>query len=132
MRALLEHDASVTDVSKKGLSALHTAARYAHDALTLILQAEPDLEATDDENRTALFVACEYGNEMAVQQLIAEEAAVNVRSEPSGATPLIHACDNGDHGIVSMLLEAQADILEKRSDGMTALMCAWNASRTLS
>jgi hypothetical protein len=75
-------------------------------AIALALGADPDLEAGDDDNETALALAANYGFLPAVQELLAAGADVHGGDDQA----LEWAAGMGHADIVQTLLEAGADV----------------------
>lgn len=76
----------------------------------------------------SLFDAVLYGDERAVQALVAGGADVNAFDE-TGMTPLMIAASEGRTAIAKRLVEAGADVTLAGGDGTTALMRAASANR---
>lgn len=103
-------------------------------ALAVLLRhgADPNQE-TSSKGETALFVAVSKGYTQIVEMLIKGGARVN-NKDGVGATPLIHASafagtwgakrTEQHDAIVSLLIDAKADLNARDDSGATALACA--------
>ena len=79
------------------------------DAKTLIDQFV-DVNAQDNERRTALHVAAHFGHIDCIQLLLGK----NARSSPKDSrwlTPLHRACATGHDAIVKLLIEKSAEVI---------------------
>ncbi len=86
---------------------------------------EADVDACDEDGRTALMDAASWnGNEGVIKILIEAGAAVNVPDLNGNTALMIAASENGNEDVVKILIEAGADVNAKNKDGMTALMRA--------
>jgi ankyrin repeat protein len=97
----------------------------------LLLAACPDLlDEIDHFGKTALYMACEKGNEKMVHFLLAAQANPNIDG-PGKCTPLVTAIESASHAarkltIVSLLLENGADPRISDANGRTAFAAASN------
>ncbi|KAG2485469.1 hypothetical protein HYH03_015845 [Edaphochlamys debaryana] len=93
-------------------------------AMELLAAAvKPDLEAVDEEGRTALIFASRDGHLEVVKALLAAGARVEAADE-DGSTPLMHASRHGHLEVVKALLAAGARVEAASKDGCTPLMYA--------
>jgi ankyrin repeat protein len=92
---------------------LFNAARR-NDTATVqaLLGSGAEINATNGQSRTALFLASQNGYFEVVQALLAKGAAVNVR-DTAGATALIVASQNGHLDVVQALLTKGAEVNTK-------------------
>ena len=89
--------------------ALHRAVKAGDLAgLTRMLAAGADVNARDNQGRTALMYAVDKGYVLLVEPLLAAQADPNVRA-PDGATALFIAAVHGHSEIITMLMKAGAD-----------------------
>lgn len=79
-----------------------------------------NINAVDDDMKTALMRAADKGNLVAVRNLIAAGADVN-RQDEDGETALMQAADDGYTEIVQALIAAGANVTLRNEDGETAL-----------
>jgi ankyrin repeat protein len=94
-----------------------------------LLAAKADVNATDPDGTTALFLAAQNGHLEVVQALLAAKADVNAKTA-NGATALFIASAYGHLEVVRALLAAKADVTVKRAgDGGTALFIAAQEGR---
>ncbi|WP_159590159.1 ankyrin repeat domain-containing protein [Hydrogenophaga sp. BPS33] len=108
-------DLNATD--QEGAAPLHLAARMNQMlACNLLLDHGADDQQPGPEGRTPLHEACRAGHESVVTWLMAQDsfrpdgpdkgAALNALDQ-HGMTPLRHAVQEGRHGVVERLLEAE-------------------------
>ena len=79
-----------------------------------------DVDATDHEEHTALFMAAYQGHTDAVTKLLEAGGDVNF-TIPVGATPLIATARAGHEGMVKVLLKNGADLSARTACGQDAL-----------
>ncbi len=82
-----------------------------------------DVQATDEDGRTALFYAVRWKHPHIAQLLLASGANVNA-PEPYGETPLMFAVAGCDVDTMHCLLEHGANVDMADGPGNTALYCA--------
>ena len=122
---LLLHGADVELREWTGRTALHEAAEEGHsgDIIKVLLENGVDINAIDNNCRTALLVAMKNPNssecERVVKQLLESGASVTP-SDVYGFTALHWAASDGRVKIACQLLEAGADIDARNYDGETA------------
>lgn len=118
---------------------MHRAATRASDCetLKLLIGANVDVSARDDEGVTALHIAAQWANIKAINLLIAANANVSARTK-SGETPLHWAVRKGDDWMPSLffampkgnkaavktLMAASVDLKLENEEGESALMLA--------
>jgi ankyrin repeat protein len=94
-----------------------------------LLAAKADVNATDPDGTTALFLAAQNGHLEVVRALLAAGADVNA-AKPDGATALFIASAYGHLEVVQALLAAKPNLNAKRAgDGGTALFIAAQEGR---
>ena len=86
----------------------------------LLLGQGIQVDATNKQGHTALFIASHNGHKTLVDYLIAKGAEIDFRSA-SGYTPLHLAAQNNHLDVVKKLIEAGASINNQSYDGNTAL-----------
>ncbi|KAK4445311.1 ankyrin repeat-containing domain protein [Podospora aff. communis PSN243] len=97
--------------SETGLTALLAAVKQGDiDMVSLLVQHKANLESTDREGRTALLMAAGNWNRKVVEILLNAGANKEAREPGSERTPMLVASDEGDYGMVRLLLEWGADI----------------------
>jgi ankyrin repeat protein len=104
--------------------ALESASLHGHlDAVTALLHAGADANATGQDGRTPMHIAAEHGRIDVVKALLV--AGADTRSAmPDGRTPLHAASEHGHIDVVKALLVAGADPSSAMSDGRTPLHAA--------
>ncbi len=126
---LLAKGADVNAKSKRGLSALHSAAVFGHkDIAELLIEKGADVNAKAessmwDEGMTALHGSCVRGQKGVAELLIAKGADVNAKSK-NGYTPLHIAVTEGYKDVAELLIAKGADVNVKDKTGRTALSLA--------
>ena len=78
------------------------------DECERLMTLEANMEATDGDGRTPLFIAVMNGHEAAVSELLAGGCAINAQSN-KGYTPLYMAANKGNESIVGLLCGEGAD-----------------------
>ena len=139
MRALLERQAPVYAVSRKGRTPLHLAAEGGSaDACRLLVQSGASVDPRDEEGWTPLLVAVASWQYAAARVLIFNKADVNARLNEkagpfAGFTPLAFALAEPDGGLrderaprqafdrefCEALVEAGAELNPRLGDGTT-------------
>lgn len=88
-----------------------------------LIQNSPDLiNASDGGGNTRLHIAAAAGQLVVARFLLANHAAVNLRSRQTQTTPLIFAASAGHRAMVELLLANGADVNAVDLKGKTALM----------
>ncbi|CAE8641988.1 unnamed protein product [Polarella glacialis] len=102
-----------------GLTPLHFAAKFGSaESLRLLLDANADVGAVDEEGLTPLHVAIKFGSAESARLLLGANADVNARNI-SGLTPLHVAVKFGSAESVRLLLGANADVYARSISGWT-------------
>lgn len=104
-------DAAICDSeTDKKYSPLTIAASNGHLAVVqALLKSGINIEARDEENRTALYAAAANGKLDVVKYLCESKAQVNTNGR-NNFTPLIAAAFDGDSEVVNVLLKYGADL----------------------
>ena len=79
------------------------------NVINLLLEISKDVNVKDNEGRTALMEAVDYGMEKVVKNLLEKSADVNAKDN-YGLTALIEAARWDDGKIVELLLEKSAEV----------------------
>ena len=88
-----------------------------------LIEKEATLEAKNDENWTALMMACRYGQEQVALALIEKEAALEAQNHQD-MTALMFACQHGQEQAALALVKKGVDINCSNKLGQTTLMFA--------
>ena len=106
---------------------MHIAAIGSAEAIGLILQLNPDINARDQLGRTALHHSCKKGNLQTTQVLLdtGDECDVDAVSY-SGISPLMCAIESGNIELVIHCLRAQFNPFLKDAFDRSALDYAKN------
>ncbi len=125
MEYLLENSSDVNKTGRKKRTALMVAtARSDIEAMKLLLEYSPKLDARDERGDTALTLA---SHPEAARLLLANGADVNAKGR-LGRTALIFASEAGSLETARVLTEHGADINAADDYGWTALMWASDAA----
>jgi ankyrin repeat protein len=95
------------------------------EALQILQKGSVDLDGRGPDGDTALHLACLYGHETIVKELLARNVDVNALDEDNSA-PIHNASASGYDAIVEMLLAKKANVQPRDSDGETPLHLAAN------
>lgn len=83
----------------KGMTALHWAATYGHEAvMRLLLKKGADVQTKDKDGWTALHWAAEYGHEAVMRLLLEKGADIQIKDK-YGQTALHLAEHGAEHGV---------------------------------
>lgn len=116
-----ENNIGIRELLKNKFSPLHIATQQNKVELAeLLLEANADKNARDDEGIAPIHIACELYHKEIVDLLIKYEADINAK-DPKGDTPLHIACEWNQVEIVKILIDAGADVKAKNSEGLTPL-----------
>jgi uncharacterized protein len=110
----------------KDLRVLDAVKRRDQKAVTSLIRAKADLNASQPDGATALAWAVHLGQRSMAEALLDAGAKANTVDE-YGETPLTLATANGDGVLVQRLLKAGAKATSTRWNGETALMIAAGA-----
>ena len=114
-----------------GYHAVHAAVMYApnnEEALKILLEKKPDINAGSKLGHTALHLACSFDNDVCARVLIDAGASVEAR-DVDGDTPLIVAVRAKAMKVLSLLIQDfshrhRPDLEMANKYGMTALLYA--------
>ena len=119
-----------SDISRRlGWTPLMEAARRGQHKLLETLLATADLEAQDLQGRTALMLAAQAGDAIAVGALLAAGAAPNT-ADKAGNTALGFAVQSGQDAPSRLLLTAGAQASQPNAQGQTPLALAIAAGQS--
>ena len=107
---------------EEGEVTLHSAASAGdHDALTKLL-GEPgtDVNAKDEEGRTALHFACGYGEIACAEALLNAKADADA-TDKNANTALHYAAGYGRRDVVQLLVDHGASVVLKNADGKSPI-----------
>lgn len=79
------------------------------DAVTALLDSGCNVNATDEDDVTALQLAAANGQEQVVRLLLVRGAAVD-QANVAGWTPLLHAARNGHTSVAALLIQNHASV----------------------
>ncbi|KAJ5738251.1 Mg2+ transporter protein CorA-like/Zinc transport protein ZntB [Penicillium malachiteum] len=120
-RALIESSKDPLEIRNAShQTPLLTAVTNKHyDIVDILLGAGANINAQDDNGRTALSFAAEHGNQSLVKTLVGEKKAILDIQDNSTKTALLLAVENGSPEIVSFLLQAAEN---KQRDAVNLLL----------
>ncbi|KAF7344901.1 HET-domain-containing protein [Mycena venus] len=121
---LIEHGASVDQVTKGGRTALHLASGEGHlDFARLLIEHGASVDQTTKDGRTALHLTLEEGH-LDVAWLLIEHGASIDQANKDGWTVLHLALWEGHLDVAWLLIEHGASVDQATKDGWTALHLA--------
>lgn len=122
VKLLLDHGADVLWKSDLGFTALHYAAYYKDNEAYILplLDAGSRVNEKDNYGWTALAATAEYDHVSSASALLQRGADVDSRDK-NGWTPLLRAVASNSHGVLKLLLEAEADYRAVSFRGDTVL-----------
>ena len=89
-----------------GQTALTQAAWYGHDTvIPLLLEADAQIDAQDNDGWTPLIYASACGKEAAVRELLKGNPNLDLKDKHSGMTALDHARATKHQSIVNLLVD---------------------------
>ncbi len=132
LQALLDGGDSPNRFSPRYRSPLVMACQIGDlDAIKILLKGGAKIDLSDSiapnrlgTDETALTKAIERNRIEIVRYLLAQGAQVNLRGPLKGETPLFVALRSGNIDILTLLLQAHADINVRNKDGYTVLALA--------
>ncbi|CAG9861345.1 unnamed protein product [Phyllotreta striolata] len=113
IQCLLEEGAQVHQCDVEGNNILHYAVEYRRkEALKMLLhnslRADLSIDQHNNEGLTPLMLCCLNRNYDCAEVLLEASADPNVKDQISGKTPLFHAVELFDVGMVELLLQFSA------------------------
>lgn len=110
VKYLLDHGASIDQLSPRKETALHLAAHVGQNAVVkLLLERKANVEARDNAGWTPLYYASSQGYRAVGETLLEQGANANARAG-DGRTPLHTAADRGSLEFVQLLLQRGAKV----------------------
>jgi ankyrin repeat protein len=91
------------------------------DLVRFLIAAKSEINAKDNNGRTALSFAAEQGNNSVSEELLKNGANINL-ADNEGKTPLMWACEKGHPKMIQLLLQRKADVQAKDKQNKTAAM----------
>jgi hypothetical protein len=115
-------DEDEDEEEEEGELTLHSAASTGdHEALAVLLAAPGcEVNAKDEEGRTALHFACGYGEIACAEALLAAKANADATDKNSN-TALHYAAGYGRRDVVQLLVDAGASVVLKNADGKSPI-----------
>ncbi|XP_071159902.1 uncharacterized protein [Mytilus edulis] len=135
VKALIQNGADINICDKYNRLPIHATTEGCHSdhegaysCLKLLLDVKTDINAVDDQGKSALHYACAWSYDHrfdSVQMLVASEADVNI-TDGFKMTPLLYACNSGSFQCASLLLhyDANPNCDGKRQTKPIHLACA--------
>lgn len=116
----------------QGLPLLGAAYRNRADIVALLLESGSNVNAVDEQGRSALWLSCADDHEHVMRMLLDRGANANLPSK-YGETPLMRAVQAGQATAAKLLIAHRADINAKDQSGKSVLGYAgkWDAVRAL-
>ncbi|RXG69859.1 Ankyrin-3 [Armadillidium vulgare] len=127
---LLKNNADIHCKSYMGSSCLHFAANFRgnENSIRKLCSQGLDVNAKDNNNKTALHLASYFGNSQIVKELLNHNAVIDVK-ESNGFTPLHAAVVSDNKDVAEILISYGSDINMKNKHHLTPL---WFAIRNKS
>ena len=126
IRVLLDAEADPNIPNKNGNTCLHYAADddCPKEVLQAIIDKGADVNATNQENETALLAACMYGQDFKIRVLLDAEADPNIPNK-NGNTCLHYAVDDDcPKEVLQAIIDKGADVNATNQENETALLAA--------
>ena len=102
---------------------MFTVGKGYRDVAELLIDRGAEVNATNDDDWTALTIAAIDGHRDVVELLIDRGADVNA-TDGQGQTALMFAANKGHRDVVELLIDRGADVNVTDDQGQTALMIA--------
>ena len=104
---------------------MYAAAEGHEEIVSILIQAEADVNAMNELGRTSLMFSASYGFFEIAEMLLEKGARTDdVPNDETGWTAIIAASFSGHRNLVRLLLEHGADQNIRDTSGKTALMWA--------
>ena len=100
------------------------------DAFQAVICHSADVNATDKHNQTALMLACEKGNNDAVNILLAAGADPNIADKDDDTSLHVAVTENSSKEILQALINQGADVNARNKTNVTAIMIAYKKGFT--
>ena len=126
LNALYDSGADSSIVSVQGNTLLHVAVLHdcRKEVLMFVIHHSVDVNATNNENESALLVACQKGNLHTINILLDSGADPSIAST-EGNTCLHYAVDGRcSKKVLQAIIDIGADVNATNKEGVTALMVA--------
>jgi len=125
VKYLLSKGANTNEQDDYGNSPLHWTCRVGdEDLFDLLVKKDSSLlQLKNNDGKTILHTACEFGYPKLVQKILKTEASVQT-TDVTGMTPLHLASENGHKAVVKLLLDNDAELETKDKKKRTPLHCA--------
>jgi len=128
---LIHHDADIESVDSNGRKPIHLSIQGGIYCLRRLLHAGVDIDATDDEDQSALFLAASFGDFLAVKTLVENGAETDIINM-HGVSALVAAASCNHDRIVKYLLNNGATFTGVRTKKERyGNMCLENVNRNL-
>ncbi len=127
IKLLLDSGADINMQNKQGNTALIYAVRNRTDLniISFMLKQKADPNLANKNGETALHIAARYNSNERITSALTEEKGINLEAKDIlGNTPLIGAAYNENHLVISVLLQAGADIKAKNANNQNGLEIA--------
>ncbi|CAM1295460.1 Uncharacterised protein g1290 [Pycnogonum litorale] len=106
-------------------TALHVAAYYGYmESLTILLKEGAGIDCRNEERKTPLHIAAEFGRTKIVKELIDKNDLIVSAEDEDKNTPIHLAASNGHVKVIRLLIDAGADLEALNSKMWTPLDCA--------
>ncbi len=126
VQLFIERGADVLSRNRLGRTALHMVlsrtAGMKQEIISILINAQIDVEAKDDDGRSPLGIALKRGTLTIARQLL--EHGADVEAEIEGERYLLHVVRLGNELATRLLLEYGADVHGQNTQGETALLIA--------
>ena len=114
VKILLGHGANVNAMGKKSkgetalMSSVRLSTKNTPEIIKLLLDAGAKLDAGRTDGKTALMMACDYGNLEGVRSLLMHGATIDIKDK-EGRTALDYARASGNKEIIALLSKGKSN-----------------------